>query len=306
MQIYQVLAQTAALIVCGVVWRALKPFGLDIGDTRRVLSNIVYGLLLPALVLKVLWRAPLGWAVLKVSLVATVAILAALGVAGLWYRWQGGERRALGALLLAAAFGNVTYLGLPVLESVLGPHMRHVALEYDLFASTPLLLTVGVLVARHYGGAGAGGSFAGALLRVPPLAAAVAAVALNLSGIPLHPWLEGVFDKLASGVIPLMLVVVGLGLEWRRGWGRRLTVLAPALVIQMLLMPLGVWALAVGLGLHGELLTAVVLEAAMPCMLLGIVICERYGLDTPLYAEAVTLSTALSVVTLPAWYHWLT
>ena len=51
MQIYQVLAQTAALILCGVVWRRLRPFGLDIGDTRRVLSSVVYGLLLPALVL---------------------------------------------------------------------------------------------------------------------------------------------------------------------------------------------------------------------------------------------------------------
>jgi predicted permease len=211
----------------------------------------------------------------------------------------------VGALLLAAAFGNVTYLGLPVLESVLGPKMRHVALEYDLFASTPLLLTVGVLLARHYGGQGKGENPVLALIKVPPLLAALAAVGLNLSGAPLHPWLAGVLDKLASGVIPLMLVVVGLGLEWKRGWAGRLLLLVPALVIQMLLMPLWVWGLAMGVGLHGELRTAMVLEGAMPCMLLGIVICERYGLDTPLYAEAVTVSTGLSVLTLPAWYHWL-
>jgi hypothetical protein len=67
-----------------------------------------------------------------------------------------------------------------------------------------------------------------------------------------------------------------------------------------------VWGLASALGLSGDLLTAVVLEGAMPCMLLGIVICERYGLDTSLYAEAVTVSTGLSVLTLPMWYHWLT
>lgn len=306
MLIYQVLTQTAALILCGVVWRQLRPFGLDIGDTRRVLSNVVYGLLLPALVLKVLWRAPLGLDVLKVSFVAVCAISAALLAAWVWYRWQNRDRPAVGALLLAAAFGNVTYLGLPVLESVLGPQMRHVALEYDLFASTPLLLTVGVLLARHYGGLEKGENPLLALIKVPPLLAALAAVLLNLSGMPLHPWLEGVFDKLAAGVIPLMLVVVGLGLEWKRGWAKRLVLLAPALMIQMFLMPLWVWGLGLGVGLDGDLLTAVVLEGAMPCMLLGIVICERYGLDTPLYAEAVTVSTGLSALTLPAWYHWLT
>jgi predicted permease len=306
MQIYQILAQTAALILCGVVWRQLRPYGLDTGDTRRVLSNVVYGLLLPALVLRVLWRVPLGLDVLKVSFVAVCAISAALLVAWGWYRLQGIDRPAVGALLLAAAFGNVTYLGLPVLESVLGPGMRHVALEFDLFASTPLLLTVGVLLARHYGGLGKGENPLLALIKVPPVLAALAAVGLNITGVPLHPWLEGVFDKLASGVVPLMLVVVGLGLEWKRGWARRLVVLIPALVIQMLLMPLWVWGLGLGIGLSGDLLVAVVLEGAMPCMLLGIVICERYGLDTPLYAEAVTVSTGLAAVTLPAWYHWLT
>jgi hypothetical protein len=65
------------------------------------------------------------------------------------------------------------------------------------------------------------------------------------------------------------------------------------------------WGLASVLGLHGELRTAVVLEAAMPCMVLGVVLCDRYGLDTSLYATTVTLSTALSFFTLPLWFHWV-
>jgi len=38
---------------------------------------------------------------------------------------------------------------------------------------------------------------------------------------------------------------------------------------------------------------------------LGMVICDRYDLDTPLYAAAVTLSTLLSLVTLPVWFRLL-
>jgi predicted permease len=48
-----------------------------------------------------------------------------------------------------------------------------------------------------------------------------------------------------------------------------------------------------------------VLEAAMPAMVLGIVFCDRFGLDTGLYAAAVTLTTALSLVTLPLWFALL-
>jgi predicted permease len=44
----------------------------------------------------------------------------------------------------------------------------------------------------------------------------------------------------------------------------------------------------------------------MPSMVLGIVFCDRYGLDTALYAAAVTVTTALSLITLPFWYGWLT
>jgi predicted permease len=35
------------------------------------------------------------------------------------------------------------------------------------------------------------------------------------------------------------------------------------------------------------------------------VLCDRYRLDSSLYAMAVTLSTALSIITLPAWFGWL-
>jgi len=77
------------------------------------------------------------------------------------------------------------------------------------------------------------------------------------------------------------------------------------LVIQLLLMPLLVWGLALATGLDQRLLAPVVLEAAMPSMVLGMVICDRYGLDTAVYATAVTLSTALSMLTLPLWHRIL-
>jgi predicted permease len=102
-----------------------------------------------------------------------------------------------------------------------------------------------------------------------------------------------------------MLFSLGLGLQWGGGWRKRLPLVMPVLAISLLINPLLVWGAARGLGLDGDVLTAVVLEAAMPSMVLGIVLCDRYRLDTGLYAMAVTLTTALSLITLPAWFDLL-
>jgi predicted permease len=83
----------------------------------------------------------------------------------------------------------------------------------------------------------------------------------------------------------------------------RVPAVAPVLLIRFVFAPLVVWGAAVLVGLEGDVLGAVVLEAAMPSMVLGVVICDRYRLDTALYATTVTLSTAASVMVLPIWHH---
>lgn len=302
---YEVIGQAAILIVCGVLWRILTPQGLDADTLRNSLTSVVYVLLLPALVLVVLWRASLSFDAVRVALLAMLGVGIGLGSAWLWFRRSRPAGAALGALLLAAAFPNATYLGLPVLEASLGPWARAVAIQYDLFACTPLLLSVGVMLAQHYGGVGSRAHPLHNLLRVPPLWAAIIGLALNLAGVPLPALLGGVMDMLAGGVVPLMLFSLGLGLRWSAGWGRHLSLVMPVVAIQLLLTPLLVWGASDFTGLSGAVRTAVVLEAAMPSMVLGIVLCDRYRLDSGLYAMAVTVSTALSVLTLPMWFKLL-
>jgi len=256
-------------------------------------------------VLLVVWRAPLGLDTVRTALSAAGGVLFGLGVGWGAYRALRAAPPAAGALILAAAFPNATYLGLPVLEKALGPWARSVAIQYDLFACTPLLMTVGVLVARAHGTARDGENPFLALLKVPPLWAAIAAVALHGAGVGLPQGLEGFLAGPAAAVPPLMLIALGLGLVWDRAFLARMPLIVPAVVIQLVLVPVVVWALAVGLGLSGERLTAVVLEGAMPCMVLGMVFCDRFGLDSALYAGAVTVSTVLSMATLPLWFAWV-
>ena len=301
----QVLLQMAALIACGILWRYIKPPGMDADGARRVIAGLVYTLLLPALVLTVLWKTSLGIDTVRIILVATGGVTAALLTTRLLLRRFTVPRHVAGALYLAAAFPNATYLGLPVLEKTFGPWARSVAIQYDLFACTPLLLTVGIMIARFHGDNSERENPFSALLKVPPLWAAVTAMILNFSNVTPPAALEEFLQTLANGVVPLMLIALGMALRWEPQQLRRLPVVASALIIQLLLMPLLAWGVSTLLGLHGEFRTAVVLEAAMPSMVLGVVLCDRYGLDTGLYAAVVTASTAFSLITLPLWYQWV-
>ena len=301
-----VMAQMGALIACGVAWSLLRPGGLDAAETRRVLTTLVYYLLLPALVLKVLWAAPLGLVSIQIAAVAGLTVLAALGMTSLVCRVCVSSRAATGAMLLVAAWPNAVYLGLPILDRLFGEPGRAVAIQFDLFAALPLLLTVGVLIARHYGDRGElGGNPLKALFAVPSVWAALLAVSLNLTGTPMPSWLDEWLGFLAYGVTPLMLFSLGLALTFDRFRTGDTPALAAVTVIQLLLAPLVALALAAGFGLDGVPGMATVLETAMPAMVLGLVFCDRFGLDTGLYAAAVTLTTAVSLVTLPIWFAFL-
>lgn len=302
----EVIFQMAGLIICGVGWRLLQPAGLAPVQTRTVLTSLVYYLLLPALVLSVLWKARLGETSVLIAVAGIVGIFAGLAIGFLSCRLCRNSSAEAGAVILAATFPNATYMGLPVLEATFGPWARGVAIQYDLFACTPLLFTVGILVAARLGeGNPDKGRLYRGLLRIPAMWAAVAAVSLNAADVPLPSVLDGLLSLLERGVVPLMLFSLGLSLEWSRSRWRVLPSLIPVVAARLFLIPAIVMLVAGSLGLTGELRAAVVMEAAMPSMVLGLVLCDRFKLDVSLYAAAVTVTTALSLITLPLWYGWL-
>ena len=299
---FEVMIQMAALILCGVVWRLATPGGQDAFAMRTALTSLVYYLLLPALVLLVLWEAPLSADSFKIALVAATGILASLLVVGWICRLCGMSQATRGAVMLAASFPNATYLGLPVLVATLGTPARSIAIQYDLFACMPLLLTVGIWVAAKYGTNTQNKTSLKGIFKVPALWAAGIAVALNLSGMPMPEGLNTWLKTLSNGVVPLMLISLGLSLQITSEQLKVMRSLIPALGIKLFFMPLVVFGLATLLDMQGMVLKAVVLEAAMPSMVIGLLLCDRYGLDSSLYAAIVTVSTILSFFTLGMWF----
>ena len=70
------------------------------------------------------------------------------------------------------------------------------AIQYDLFACTPLLLSAGAMLAARYGGSGAPFHPLREMVRIPPLWAAVVGALLNLANVPMPSIVEGLLEKL--------------------------------------------------------------------------------------------------------------
>ncbi len=300
-----VMGQMAILIFAGVFWRIIKPGGPDADLMRTALTTLVFNLLMPAMVLLVLWQADIGFESVLIALYGCLVVLAGIILFVVLTRFLHCGPRTRGAAILAVAFPNVTYLGLPLLEQTFGPWTRSLVIQIDLFAVMPVAMTVGVLVARHFGedtGTHRRPAWH-SLLRNPPLWSAFAAILLNRTGLDIPDWLLGPLQKLSAAVVPLMLISLGLGLRLESWRWHNAALSAAVIASRLALVPLLGLALGASLGFTGDKLNALVLEAAMPSMLLGIAFCDRYKLDTAFYAMSVALTTLAAAVSLPLWHH---
>lgn len=303
---FAVMLQMALMIAAGMLWQRLAPNHISALAHRRALTDLVFYILLPALVLNVLWQAPFDHSTLNIALTAlsrlTVAASCMWLTLYLLQRVMAITRAQQGALMLAATFPNATYLGLPVTSELLGDATHEIVLKFDLFACTPILLTLGILMAHTYGQSEQKSHPIHALMRVPPLWALLLATLLNLGQVPQPTMIAHALHTLAGGVVPLMLIALGMSIRWDTFKLRLIPLLLPVCAIGLLLAPLAAQYVAISLGLHGLQLTTCILLAAMPTMVFGIIICERYQLDGALYAAAVFMSTLLSIGTLSLWF----
>ncbi len=301
-----ILLQMALIIACGSVWRTLQPAGLNAQQTRIVTTSVVYYLFLPAMVLEVLWRADIGLQSLQYTLLGIASTAFGIFCSWLCSRLFKFSAVQTGTVLLAASFANVTFLGLPVLEQTFGAWTRSVVIQIDLFAIAPFLYTFGIMLSRHYGSAEHERPKSPvAFLNTPPFWAAFIAVMLNLNHVPIPPWFAAVLQKLSAAVIPLMLFSLGLALSWQAVHLKQLPFVLTTVLIKLLLLPLFAYQLAAHLDLAPDYRAAAVMDLAMPSMLMGVVFCDRYHLDSGLYAMLVSVTTALSLLTLPFWYQLL-
>ncbi len=295
-----VLLSLGAIALVGSALQRLFP-GWDIDDFRKSINKLVLHVLLPALIFKVIHTSDLGGVLYEVPLAIAAGIFGCLCVAWVLLRWIPLSQEARGALILACAFGNVTYLGLPVLQGAFPEAALDISKVAILSEVTvaPLNLIVGSLLAIGHS-AERGLDLRQSLRQVvllPPLWALAAALSCKFLHVPVPEFLVHATGVLGATVSGLMILSLGMALKFQRV-DHLLPILSVG-AVKLLVSPCLVFVAARALSVEQPYFEAVTLEGAMPSQLLTLAIADRFKLDSRLLAQAIFINTVLSFGTIP-------
>lgn len=272
----------------------------------EILNNYALWIGFPSLILVALSR--LDWDIqLYGSLMAwnsvriVVSMLLIFPVAFL-LKLSNSTRRTL---FLAVSYGNVAYLGIPVLRSAFGDQVLP---EATMISAVYLfwLFTLGIFLVEYFGDHRV--HWKELLLRLitnPLLIAVFIGLFIAVFHLKLPRVIMTSLDIFAGSVTAVVLFSLGLFMG-RQPFGKLrdwLPVLAFSAII-LFVMPLLFYFLIKPF-VSIEISKTWVLEAAMPMGLTAYALCLKYKLNTEFASRTVVASTLIGLLSLPIWLVFL-
>lgn len=291
------------LFLCLFLGFFLRKAKLFPKDGHLALNAFVINISLSALSLyyipKIILNAVVIFPVAIAWLNILLAIIFFVGLAK-YFKWSGA---VTGALIMCAGFGNTSFVGIPVIQSLFGENGLKTVMLVDQPGSFVALSTVGIAVANYYsGGTIPAVEILKKIIRFPPFIAFCAAVVLNLFSITIPAVLDEVFGKLGATTVPLALVSVGSQLKWEQP-GKYLKPLFWGLFFKLMLFPAFIFVLYfIIFNQRGEAVEIAFLEAAMAPMITAAIIASTHQLEPKLCNQMVGVGIPLSFATLAFWY----
>jgi malonate transporter and related proteins len=276
-------------------------------DAVRGLSNLVFLLLIPALLFRTM-------SAVRFEQLDLLPVLAYFPAAGLWLlaqiAWRGFTPRSV-VLALGGTFSNTVMIGLILVELAYGRAGLVTLLTLVSVHSLILLTSAAVLVelaqARQVSRSGsqpprllatAGNAIRSSLLHPIPLPIACGLLYAQ-TGWELSPLLDQPLRLLGNAFGPLSLVLVGISLAFTPVAGHWRAAL-PVVLAKNLVLPALVAAGGWLVGLGGLAWQVVVLAAALPTGANVYLFAQRYRTERELITTVVGLSTVLGLLTLSA------
>lgn len=288
-----VAGSVVTLFLMMAVGFVFAKLGLLTQDTQGQLSSLLLKVVAPCIMIGSLQMEFSRSALLDMlwALAALVGTYVIYAVAvRFFFRRQPEETRS--SLRFGVMFGNVGFMGIPLISSILGP-------EALMFCTMSLVVfntanwTYGTVLM------GARVSLRRTVVN-PGIIGMVIAMALYLAQIRLPGPILSAVEYLGDLNTPLAMVVIGAQMA-------RADILATfrekrlyaAAALKLAVMPLVTLALLLPLGLKPMALMTIVILAGCPTAGATSMFAQMFRRDTAAAARLVTLSTLLSILTLP-------
>jgi predicted permease len=296
-----------------------------------VLARFLYLVGIPIGVANFIRKAEFNSSVWISPVIAWSAVLLAIFLS--WHFLKGSakprSKSTKASFTLLSYLGNTSYLGFPVILLLpqLGPQYFSSAVLYDILGTLVAGYGLGVFFAgqaSHNTAEGNTASFtrsssieggsaisatkrggAGALLdaltevaKNPTFYAFF--VGLYLKTLTIPEWIVSGLGAIAWSSIMVALVVMGMRIQQLSSKLNLKLAIQPVL-IKTILVPLVLAAALTGFGLEGPQRLVLILQSAMPCGFISLILAENYGLDVELTVASILLSCIVFAFMLPVW-----
>jgi len=269
----------------------------------EILNKYALWIGFPALVIASLIHLnPEGKSYLKLILLNSGYIVISMLLAFPLAKIFGLSKRVRNSLFLVLSFGNVAYLGIPVLNNAFGDEILPVA---AILSTVYLfwLFTLGVVLIEsnsetqiHFK------KIVLNLLKNPLLLSVFVGLIIVAFQIKIPETIEKTINLFANSVTAVVLFSLGIFLGFNKiGKVKEWAQVFLWVAVTMLVLPLIFYFSVKNAGLDSMQFKASLLDAAMPLGLTPYALAVQYKLETTLVARIVVLATSLSILIIPFW-----
>lgn len=295
MNLSVVFAKMAMLVLIMLLGYLCARIGITGPEFNQRVTPLMVKVLLPATILNSVLSVPdfSGRELLDYILVMTVMV--ALQMLPAWFlpRLMRTRSEDVGATRLVTAFGNVGFVGLPVVAAIFGDEMVFFASLCNIPFNLALYSCSAAQLSPD------GGRVRWQDVLNAPVIATLLSVVLLLSRVHVPGVLADTISSVSGVTIPLSMLVIGTSLggisvrsvltDWR---------VYVVSAVRLLVCPLLTW-LVLRPFAAGALLGIPVLMAACPSAMLVTALCLQYGRSDAFASKCIFLSVVLSAVTIP-------
>ena len=284
------------IVIIGYIAGKLGYMG---GEFDKRLSNIIVDITCPALILSstMTGQMPERSLILPLLLISILTYSLLTGVAFFIPRFLTRKKEEEGIIGFALMFGNVGFIGYPIVASIFGQQAIFYAAILNMI-NTFTIFTIGYMLIT---GESRKLEFNPKILYSSPMIAAYIAMLIVILGIDNIPKvISSPITIIGNITVPGALLIVGSSmshLTFKDMLGNRVVYLTTAL--RLLLIPLVLYGLFVVIGFSNLVVNINTIIIAMPTATYGTIFCLKYGKDTTLITEITFITTLLSVLTIP-------
>ena len=312
MAIGQVMLTLFAIVVVGYIAGKLGYMG---GTFDKKLSKVVIDITCPALILSsaMTGELPDRRYILPLLGISVLTYVLLTGVALLLPRLLTKKKDDEGVIGFAMMFGNVGFMGYPIVASIFGHEAVFYAAVLNV-VNTFTVFTVGTMlvVGKNQESTVEEKEMSQkkmlrkVLYSTPMLSAylTMLIVALEIKDIP--EFISQPLTMIGNITVPAALLIIGssmsqLPLRALLGNGTIYT----TTLMRLAILPIGIHYLMTLLGFSSFVVGINTVVIAMPVATYGTILCLRHGKDTTLITEVTFITTLLAMISIPLLVTWL-